>query len=653
MSTVLFLIIVLIVILSGPVMCSALFNWRVEFVMPIQFGLMVSILYIFVLSDRLLWGVNCLVIIVVAAYIISVLGLLVKRNHSSFIRNIVTPGFCSFLLLFVLNSIADYDMLAVGWDEFSHWMISVKEMTYYNDLISNPAAHGVFQSYPPGITLFLYFFQKLYLFVDNECVFCEWSMFFVYKLFGMSMLLPLLSKEEFSKPYKCIFHAALLFFIPLFYYNNCLFSLYVDPLIGIISGACLTIIMCSKDCIKQIVIVSMMCIMLVLIKDVGFFFAMLISILYCASCFIALKKSLIENDNRNAKCYIIPFLPIVLTGFVKGSWKYELVHSGARIVFGDRIQIFRFIKLLFHCSNDLYRQDVVDSYRNAFFEQGVAVDFIDITISYVVLFLIIAVGVVLLWKLIDKRVPTRESSLPVKLGLIMICIMLVLYITGLGALYISSFNDYEASILASYSRYMNIVFLTVSIPLVSGIVCYFPSTPYINKIRVLVLVCVVSLCPIATLFRYYSREQVMTSHLVRSDYDPLSDLIRENCISSDGDDVRVFFISEGDGGYDYWVTRYVVRPYVVLGDDLSFIKAEWSLGEPQFDGDVWSDSLILDDESWMSVLNNGDYSYIALYRVNDYFKDHYSDVFEDPNSINDNALYRRNENTGLYELISY
>lgn len=52
----------------------------------------------------------------------------------------------------------------------------------------------------------------------------------------------------------------------------------------------------------------------------------------------------------------------------------------------------------------------------------------------------------------------------------------------------------------------------------------------------------------------------------------------------------------------------------------------------------------------MDILNEGNYTHIALYRVNDYFKEHFSDVFSNPDVISDHTLYEKNPETGLFDL---
>ena len=44
-----------------------------------------------------------------------------------------------------------------------------------------------------------------------------------------------------------------------------------------------------------------------------------------------------------------------------------------------------------------------------------------------------------------------------------------------------------------------------------------------------------------------------------------------------------------------------------------------------------------------------DYNYVALYKLNNYFYEHYSMLFENPSEISENTLYWVNKSTGQLE----
>ena len=129
---------------------------------------------------------------------------------------------------------------------------------------------------------------------------------------------------------------------------------------------------------------------------------------------------------------------------------------------------------------------------------------------------------------------------------------------------------------------------------------------------------------------------VESSVNARTPYEVLSREIRQKC---DGDD-RIYYISQESSGYDYWVSRFNARPNS-FSENFS-----WSIGEPFYDGDVWTKNMTADQ--WQAMLLEG-YDYVALYRINDYFLENYSHLFAQPEEIAVNTLYRVNCQTGLLE----
>lgn len=146
------------------------------------------------------------------------------------------------------------------------------------------------------------------------------------------------------------------------------------------------------------------------------------------------------------------------------------------------------------------------------------------------------------------------------------------------------------------------------------------------------------ICPIGSLSDFLNRDCVRASNEERAPYARLDELIKKHCSGAD----KIYFISEGSTGFEYWVTRFNALPNA-FSDNFS-----WSLGSPQYEGDVWTIDVSVDD--WKKILLEGRYTHIAIYTMNEYFRENYSSVFSDSSTIYGNALYSINNETGLYEL---
>lgn len=638
----------LAILLSGGGIGCTLFCRKFEEILFLQLMFMVVILYLFGIFEHLRWGVYFLLFAVALAYILALVVNARRKSWKETAKRLFTPAFIAFIFLFCIFNICDVGKLAHSWDEFTHWIDSVKAMTYIDDFITNPKANGYFQSYPPAMALLQYFFQRVYLMVNKGAEFNEWRMYLVFQLFGYSMILQFLTKEEYRYPLRAISHFVLLIFLPLFFYNEYWTTTYIDPFIGILSGCAFARLLFWRfDKKWQTVYISFLCVTLVLSKDVGLYFAILIAIAYGVG-YLAQSGiwDRIKNHSMNGiKEIVYPIffslMPVVVTLFSKWTWKYELKVSKADISFGGKIDIAYFTKMFFIHNDDTYHQTVVDNFKNAFFDQSIMIGQMGITVSYCALFLLLVCGIGILYYKCSEEVDEKIKTAS-RITLLIILIMLIFYIYSLGATYVSNFSEYEAVNLASYQRYMNIAYLAVAIVLIEGMV-YFSKgfkENIVPQIVLMVLMLVIS--PLGMVENYLSRDTVRQAKAVRDKYEVLHSLINTYCNGTCDD--RIYFISEADGGFDYWVTRFISRPNGFAG---SWI---WSLGEPQFDGDIWTYNKCTNSDEWMAMLNDGGYTHIALYSVNDYFKEHFSGVFADSSKIGNNTLFYRNRETGLFEL---
>lgn len=636
-------IVMLVILLSGGAFGAACFNKRFEEILPLQMMIMMAVLYAFGLLDHLRAGVSFVILAVAVLYAAVVVKLIKGRCYKGFIERMITPAFAVFLVMFCIFNYADVGKLAHSWDEFTHWIDSAKAMTYVDDFITNPKSNSYFQSYPPAMALLQYFFQRIYLFFNKGADFNEWRMYLVFQLFGYSMIFPFLAKEEFKKPVKALCHAVLLIFIPLMFYNEYWTTTYIDPFVAILTGCAFARILYWKsDVLLDRLYISFLCATLVLSKDAGLYFAVFIAIAYASSYCIRKEVSAHPAERGKAALQVLlSLVPLICAVFTKWTWKAELMTSNADISFGGKIDIQHYTSMFFLHNDATYHQTVVDNFKNAFFDQKIKLGQLGLEISYCAFFLLLVLGLIALYYNGKKQVDLKERKV-LKIILAVVFLQLVFYIYSLGATYVSNFSEYEAVRLASYQRYMNISYLVVAIVLIEGIMFHTSVAYDRGMLQCAAMVLVLLVSPLGAVENYLSRDSVRAAKEIRDKYEPLHDLIRNHCSGTDSD--RIFFISEASNGLDYWVTRFISRPNGFAG------SWKWSLGEPQYDGDIWTYGECTNSDEWMEILNDGNYTHIALYSINDYFKEHFSGVFSDPGMISNNTLYEKNAETGLFDL---
>jgi hypothetical protein len=128
-------------------------------------------------------------------------------------------------------------------------------------------------------------------------------------------------------------------------------------------------------------------------------------------------------------------------------------------------------------------------------------------------------------------------------------------------------------------------------------------------------------------------DTVKESLEIRDSYTEICDKIMD-CSTVES---NIYVVQQESNGFDGLVIRYAVRPNYVAGA---------SIGEPFYDGDVWTKELTV--EEWIEDLCEN-YDFVALYKLNDYFYQEFSSAFADPDDIEENAVYAVNRETRLLE----
>lgn len=167
---------------------------RFEITLPISIVLNVLVVYLVtVLTGKISIGM-------VFAMVLSLLffaHLVADKDRLSFLKNtMLTPGFMTFLLLYVFIFILNFNRVPYGADDFTHWAQHVKDMWILDDFYNstaNPALYVGHPNYPPAIQLFQVMFAKLTGFYRENLLFNA------QQAFGFALLMPALINLRWSK----------------------------------------------------------------------------------------------------------------------------------------------------------------------------------------------------------------------------------------------------------------------------------------------------------------------------------------------------------------------------------------------------------------------------------------------------------------------
>lgn len=178
---------------SGSVLCAAIWKRRYEEILPITCSIIVMVLFLCGIAGSLFFGGILVCILGIGTYITAALWVIRNKDWTTFAKNIFTPGFLAFIIIFACVCLFNFGRVAYYWDEFSHWADIVKVMTTLNDFGTNPESYSIFRSYPPGMSLFQYYALKLSEWTTSV-PFNEWQLYAAYQIFLFSFMLPFIKE---------------------------------------------------------------------------------------------------------------------------------------------------------------------------------------------------------------------------------------------------------------------------------------------------------------------------------------------------------------------------------------------------------------------------------------------------------------------------
>ena len=184
-------------------------------------------------------GVYAVYLAASAAYVVSICALVRRHSWKETATNLFTPGFVIFTVAFALFAVCNKGKLVHEMDAFSHWGDVVKSMTLLDDFGTNAASLTEFKSYPPGISLFQYFYEKTGSLLHGGTRYTEWFLYHAYQVMLAAFVAPVFSRLSHRKPATALICSICVFAAPLVMYYNTYDSLYVDSLLGILSGCAL------------------------------------------------------------------------------------------------------------------------------------------------------------------------------------------------------------------------------------------------------------------------------------------------------------------------------------------------------------------------------------------------------------------------------
>ena len=588
----------LLIFLSLVFLYSKISRRKAEIIAPTIFFFIMTILYFSgLVFSSFIYGNIFIILLSIAALIYFVYDVFKeKKNWKE-----IWEKFRSFIILYSIMGMLLIGFISIVWDDFSHWLLTVKNMVLFNELSNNAKSTIVFKTYPPATAIIQYFYNFVGG-VGFKSFNLEYNSQLVTNYFVMILFLAMINMTQLSKKSKTILYPVL-FLIPTMFNKEIYVGLYVDAILSIM-GVYLIVFYeyTKKQKINpkfEFIDILLATLFLVLIKSTG------TAIVVFCLIYIIIDLILTKKYKFNLKI-IIAILISLLIG--KKTWGYYLLKTKADIIWEtEKITLGNVFKI-FTGKGQQYQYETIKNFFKAIFRQKIG------KVSYT-LFVVIIIGL-LIYLYIRKKNNERLKLLVYN------ALIILIYPTSLLLMYIFIFSPTEAVNLASFSRYLSTI--VIFLILLNGLILV--KDKIILKYEKIIIK-VITVCFIILIFTNGTMKiltirkfkQIKNVKKYRNEIREIPKEIRNNSSN------KIYFVSNmsKDEGYYHWIFKYEATP----------LKTQ-----PYYYND---------NENLFEILKDFDYIYIKDF--DDTFLKKYSKIFK--NGLESNNFYKIEKENNEVKLI--
>ncbi len=584
----------LLIFLSLVFLYSKISRRKAEIIAPTIFFFIMTVLYFSgLIFSSFIYGNVFIILLSIGALIYFIYDVFKeKKNWKE-----IWEKFKSFIILYGIMAILLIGFISIVWDDFSHWLLTVKNMFLFNELSNNSKSTILFKTYPPAMAIIQYFYN----FVGGigfRSLNLEYNSQLITNYFVMILLLSIVNMIQLSKKTKIILYPVL-FLIPAIFNTEIYVSLYVDVILSIM-GVYLIIFyeyMKKQKINKRFEFIDMAfaTLFLSLIKSTG------TAIIVFYLIYIVIDLILTKKYKFNLKV-IITILISLLLG--KKSWEYYLSRTKADIIWETgKITLGNVLKV-FDGKGQQYQYETINNFFKAILKQRIGI------FPYTVFF-IIMIGL-LIYLYIRKKDNERLKLLIYNI------LIIVIYPISLLLMYIFIFSPAEAINLASFSRYLS----TIVIFLILLNVLILIKDKIILKYEKIITICVIILFFTNSTMKTFTIKKFKQIKRAKENRNEIRPIPKEISINPNN---KIYFISNmtKDEGYYYWIFKYEATP----------LKTQ-----PNYYND---------NENLFETLK--DFNYIYIKDFDDNFSKKYSAIFK--NSLEANNFYKIEKENNEIKLI--
>ncbi len=568
-------------------------------------------------------------IIALSAISVVLFLIIIKVKHYQVVANVFSYGFYCFAVIVVFIFIVDFKRRFNQWDELSHWGMMVKEMLrldcFYTELESHLLAYH--REYPPFIQIFQTFWCIL------RGYYSEMSVTMALHFVILSFIVPFATDTlnfNFNNRINGFVKIFLGFviiwlIILLFDPEKILPTIYLEIVVPVIFAysICLIYLKDVFDNLFDFILLIMASSSLLLIKQIGIAFYMLIIFYYIINLVITLKRNnsitIIKGGLRILETLFLFLFPML----IKKSWEIyvsKIIQGGQFSL--SKINTKELVLIISHRGSEI-QNATLESFYQALFNKPIVSGFIPL--SYMAAYIVLVIIIICFSKYIFQN---KQEML----------IILSLYTCGtigygltLGILYMFCFSEAEMARLASYERYMA-SYLLGEILILLFLFIYNLNSKKTNVFRMknilmslFILLCV---CPSNI---YFLVPHFQTSTMRKME--KYAGFLSENVDK----DQTVFLIADSNGDYQFFI-NYFCNEIRIDRKYFNILSIDYS--DSKLKNEIMNDISSLD--------------YVFVITTNENVNEAFMDITKDK-KLKTNTLYKvdnKNDDLYLYELNS-
>lgn len=604
-------------ILTVVVMTKSKYNYEICLVIS------VSLLILFFIFLALLGLLKFSKIFMLGIAVMSLIYLMKKKEEAvEQVNNIDKAGAIIFTILFLIAILSGIGRYVSKWDEYSYWAYAAKVLINTNSLRIMISRVSSMYGYPPVSSIWHYI----------TCTFVGYSEPNLY--IGLSILTYVYMMPIFMycKKKNILFNILLVMStisFPILFDGSITYGLlYVDLLLGIMCVSALVL----KDYIDENKIVKiplyLILLLIILLKPNGFVFS-------CSIIFLFWLKDLMKLTKINCKSFINSIkkyvLAVVIVLLVYGLW-YIYAKYVSDSAYG----------YMFNLLPDSLKSDILPKLNKEFilrFLNGIVNTF-DETILYSFINIPLFAFLVSMLAIIVYLNHNKEQS---KMKIIIpyfAFYTVFLFLTAV-SLFVM-FSYYEASVLASFTRYLSPINIAISL----FILYKFSKDKSKEKAAYIFYTVIIILIGFSNLTFFATDIKNRISSIdTKNQREQIFSVINKNTSSNS----RVYVLNQTDeesGIMPMWYARFYCYPRVI---NASSSAISWKIKTKLNESDLqdWG----LNNKKLVDHLIEYKFDYLFLYTKDDELFNELSTYFDDVSVAKEYSLFKIKKYNNTLKLI--